>query len=225
MRNRLFDIVDGEPIITAPLVNLSAFKRLWDTDNTPDKSVYKKWMLYLYYMYDYKSEFYEVADKEPKILQEVFNRKDIKIPTKLKACIKEYISKNTSAEQRTLTAAIQSADNVSDNLGKIQQNAKQLDEIISALEKKIDEFMKSDEILAAVELTKEKLDIQSTQLELIKKSTDLIPKIEKGVESIISLRDKVEKSIFKIEESKDNLENYIIDSFLDKKNAGYYDKK
>ena len=59
MRKRLFNIIDGEPVVTAPLVNLKSFKKLWDTDKTDDKSVYKKWMLYIYYMYDYNSEFFE----------------------------------------------------------------------------------------------------------------------------------------------------------------------
>lgn len=222
MRDRLFTIVDGEPVIQAPLVNLSSFKKLWETDKTEDKSMYKKWMLYIYYMYDYRSEFFEERNKEKKILSEVFGRTDIRIPKRLKPCIKEYLSRNTPAEQRTLQAAITSADNVTDSLSKLQQDVNQLDKVIESLEKEIDKCLSAGETLVAVELTKEKLKIQESQITLTNKSADLIPKIERNVESIISLREKVEKAMAKISDKSDRLENYIIDDFLDRKDLGYY---
>jgi hypothetical protein len=224
MRDRLFTIIDGEPVVTAPLVNLKSFKKLWETDKTEDKSIYKKWMLYIYYMYDYRSEFFEEKDKESKILKEVFGKTDVRIPKRLTPCIDDYISRNTPAEQRTLQAAINSADNIADNLSKLQQNVSQLDNVIEALEKQVDKSLKEGDVLVCVELTKEKLKIQESQMTLINKSADLIPKIERNVESIINLRDKVEKSMNKISDSGENLESYIIDDFLTKKELGVYNQ-
>jgi len=224
MRDRLFTIIDGEPVVTAPLVNLKSFKKLWETDKTEDKSIYKKWMLYIYYMYDYRSEFFEEKDKESKILKEVFGKTDVRIPKRLTPCIDDYISRNTPAEQRTLQAAINSADNIADNLSKLQQNVSQLDNVIEALEKRVDKSLKEGDVLVCVELTKEKLKIQESQMTLINKSADLIPKIERNVESIINLRDKVEKSMNKISDSGENLESYIIDDFLTKKELGVYNQ-
>lgn len=225
MRDRLFTIIDGEPVVTAPLVNLKSFKKLWETDKTEDKSIYKKWMLYIYYMYDYRSEFFEEKDKESKILKEVFGKTDVRIPKRLTPCVNDYVSRNTPAEQRTLQAAINSADNIADNLSKLQQNVSQLDNVIEALEKQVDKSLKEGDVLVCVELTKEKLKIQESQMTLINKSADLIPKIERNVESIINLRDKVEKSMNKISDSGENLESYIIDDFLDKKDLGVYNQQ
>ena len=59
-------------------------------------------------------------------MQEVFGRLDVKIPKKLKPCIDDYISKNTPAEQRTLQAAINSADNVTENLSKITKRCRSI---------------------------------------------------------------------------------------------------
>lgn len=214
MRNRLFTIIDGDPVIEAPLVNLKAFRELWMLDKSDDKSEYKKWMLYIYYMYDYESEFYELADKEEQVCLEIFNKKKIKIPKQLEACIKEYKSKNVPVEQRTLDAAIRSADNVTSNLTKLQQNVEQLDALMTALEKEISNALKAGETMVAVELTKEKLTIQKTQLDLVDKSSSLIPKIEKSVNSIISLRSAVEKAVSNDKSNNTRLENYLIDEFI-----------
>lgn len=223
MRDRLFTIIDGDPVVTAPLVNLTSFKKLWEMDKTEDKSQYKKWLLYIYYMYDYRSEFFEEKNKKKLVLKEVFGKTDVRIPNKLNPCIKEYQSRNTPAEQRTLVAAIASADNVTDSLSKLQQDVNQLDRVIDNIEKAIEKSLKNDETLVAIELTKEKLKIQESQIGLINKSADLIPKIERNVESIINLRDRVEKAMAKISDKSDNLEKFIIDDFLNKKELGQYD--
>lgn len=222
MRNRLFQVIDGNPVITAPLLNLKAFKDLFKTDNTDDKSVYKKWMLYLYYMYDYKSEFYEVKDKQKKVLKEVFGRTDIVVPKKLEPCIKEYVDKNTPAEQRTLDAVIASSDRVVDNLSKIQQDVNQLDKVIENIEKEINRSLVEGDTMIVIELTKEKLEIQKRQLDLIKMSSDIIPRVEKNVESIVNLRNKVEIAMDKLSDRNDKLEDHIIDEFLQKVEAGHY---
>lgn len=223
MRNRLFDVVNGEPVVTAPLINLSAFRKLWDSDTTEDKSVYKKWLMYIYYMYDYKSEFFEQKNKEEEILFELFGSRTYRVPSKkLKDCIKEYVDKNTCSEQRTLEAAISSADSVTDNLKKINKNANELDSILERLDKEIVRSLKEDNTVKAVELTKEKLELQTVQMNLIKQSSDLIPKIEKSVESIISLRDKVDRAINSLDESGDKLEDYIIDEFINNKYMNKY---
>jgi hypothetical protein len=223
MKNRLFDIINGEPVVTAPLLNLKAFRNLWNLDKTDDKSIYKKWLLYIYYMYDYKSEFHDQKDKQEKVLKEVFNTKHVKIPhKKLDPCIKEYIEKNTCAEQRTLEAAIASADSVTENITKFQQESRQTEEVINLLEVEIKNCVKAKETLLAVELTKQKLELQEKQLEIIKKSSDLIPRIQKGIESIVLLREVVDNALLKKQSDGDTLEDYIIDSFLDKKIAGKY---
>jgi hypothetical protein len=222
MKRRLFDIVNGEPVITAPLVNLSAFKKVWDEDKTDDKSVYKKWMLYIYYVSDYRSDFYELEDKEKQALKEVFGRADYKIPKKVDACIEEYITRNTPAEQRSLDGAIKSADAITATLNEFQQNNKQNQKVIEALEGEVDKALKAGESLLAAEYMTQKIDIQTKQLDVLKKAADMIPKIEKNIESIVNLRRRVEEALDKVYDSREVLENFIIDEFINKKELGLY---
>lgn len=222
MRDRLFTIVDGEPVVTAPLVNLKTFRKLWDHDKSDDKSLYKKWMAYIYHMCDYRSDFYELEDKEKQVLLEVFDRSDISAPKVVQACMEEYKRRNCPVEQRTLDTTIASADNISDNLAELQKDVVQNEKLIGQIERQIENALKADETMIAIELTKEKLAIQKSQLDLVKTSADLIPKLEKNVESVMNLREKVEKSLNKVRESKDLIERFIIDDFLMKKERGEY---
>lgn len=214
MRKRLFNIVDGEPVIEAALVNLTAFRKLWDKDSSDDKSLYKQWMLYIYYMYDYESEFYELSDKEEKVCEEVFNKKKVSIPKEIEDCIKEYRSKNVPVEQRTLDAAIATADSVTSSINKLQRSADQMDDVIAALDKEIKNALKAGESMVAVELTKEKLTIQKQLLDITDKSSSLIPKIEKSVNSIITLRASVEKAVANDKSNNTRIENYLIDDLI-----------
>lgn len=224
MKDRLFTIVNGEPIVEAPLVNLGPFKKLWREDRTDDKSTYKKWMLFIYYMCDYRSDFFELDSdvKQKEALKEVFQRTNYPIPHKVELCMEEYRKRNTPSEQRALESAIVSADNINKQLGELQQNSAQLEKLITLIEKQIDAHMKNDEIEQAMIKMEQKMDLQKRQMDLLKLGADLIPRVEKAVESIISLRNKVEKAMKKIQESKELTENFIVDEFISKKEKGDY---
>ena len=215
----MFSIVDGEPIIEAPLVNLKVFKDLWKADDSDDKHIYKNWMLYVYYMCDYRSDFYELQDKETRILLEIFGDRHIKAPRGTIKCMEEYTQRNCPAEQRALDSAIIAAENINSTLSQVQQNARQMDDVISGLDR---EIKNSTDILVKVELMKEKFTLQDKQFTLIKNCADLIPKIEKSVESIINLRSKVEKAMLKLVDSKERIENYIIDDFIASRERGEF---
>lgn len=224
MRDRLFTIIDGEPVVTAPLVNLKEFRKLWEEDRTDDKSTYKKWLLFIYYMADYRSSFFELEaeDKLRSCLQEVFGRPTYEIPKKVEACIDVYRKRNTPAEQRALEGAINSLDSINRILVEFQQNSKQMVKLVNALEAAIEDALRTNDIATASALMKEKMDIQQKQLGLIKTASDLIPKIETNVESIIRLRDRVTKAMDSLNDSKEKLENYLIDEFIARKEKGEY---
>lgn len=222
MRNILFDIVDGSPIINAPLVNLKQFKRLWELDKTEDKSEYLKWLLYIYYMCDYRSAFFEVSFKEEKVMEEVFGDTNISIPIQVKDCMAVYIERNTIAEQRALEGTITTTDSITDTLSGFRSSSNQLQEIIDLIDLQIQNAIDDTNHALASSLMKQKMDLQNQQLDIIKKAADMIPKVEKNVEALLSLRKKVEEALDKHEDFSGKLENFIVHDFIDKRLSGAY---
>lgn len=216
MRKRLFSIHNNEPIINADLVNLSHFKILWSEDKTKDKSEYKKWLLYIYYMCDYESSFFELENKEEEVIKEVFpNRKEVKITDTVKNCMKVYIQRNTVVEQRSLEGAIKSSDNINDNLHRLQQDSEQLQTLVKAIENKVEDCLTNDQIDEAIKMMNKKLELQERHLDITKKIADIIPKLTQNIQSVTDLRQKVEEGILKkLEHSKDKVENFMIDSLI-----------
>lgn len=220
MTNRLFNIVDGTPIVTAPLINLRQFKRLWEMDTTDDKMEYQKWLLYIYYMCDYRSSFFEVQFKEERILEEVFGTSDVKVPIQVKDCLAVYIERNTIAEQRALEGTITTTDSITETLLEFKSSSKQLQTVIDLIDVQITNAIDDTAHALASSLMKQKMELQSQQLEIVKKAADMIPKVEKNVEALISLRRKVEEALDKNEDNANKLENFIIDDFIDKRLTG-----
>lgn len=219
MRDRLFSVIDGEPVITAPLVNLRNFRKLWERDKTDDKSIYKKWMAFIYYTCDYRSDFYEMKDKEEKALLDLFDRSDYPVPSRVRECQDEYRKRNTPAEQRALDSAINSAEAINEAAVKMRQDAAQIDTIISQLDEEID---KQTDVLNKIALLNKKMELQEKQLGLVKNTADLIPKIEKAVQSIVNLRAQVETAVMRIQDSKDRVEEFMIDSFIGEVEKGEF---
>jgi hypothetical protein len=222
MIDRLFTVINDEPVVNAPLINLGPFTKLWDRDKSDDKSNYKKWLLFIYYMCDYRSSFYEVDDKEQKIKLEVFGRARVATPSTVIKCMEEYNDRNTPAEKRVLDGAISSTYTINKTLNKFQQNSDQLEQLISGYEKQIQEALKEKNVLTAGELMNQKLQTQEKVLDISKKVADLVPKIGKNIETIVELRKKVEQGLGAVEDSKRNLKNFEIDMFLDKDLQGKY---
>lgn len=219
MRDRIFSIVDGEPIVTAPMVNLKHFKELWEMDTSEDKGSYKRWMRFIYDSCDYRSDYFELKDKEEAILLDLFGRSNYSIPPKVQRCQEEYRRRNTPAEQRSLESAINSADGINDTVAKMKQDVKQFDDTMKELDKLINS---QTDVLARMELLKEKMVLQDKLMGLVKNMADIIPKIEKNVSSIVNLRTTVEASVAKIQDSKEKVENYMIDDFINAAERGEF---
>ena len=214
MRDRLFTVIDGEPIIEAPFINLEPFKKLWDQDKSDDKSQYKKWLLYLYYTCDYRSEYYNIKNKQEIVLDHIFGPKVTKIPPIVLSCQEAYMLHNTIPEQRSLEAAVSSADSLCDTIKDFQQDSTQMTQVLSLIEREIDNSIKNQDLEDVTKWTTKKLELQEKYLNLASKAAALVPAIEKSVVTMISLRKKVEESIWTLDESGSKLEDYIIDEFI-----------
>lgn len=212
MKNRLFDVVDNTPIVNPVLINLGPFKRLWESDKTDVKSNYVKYLLYIYYMGDPHSPYFESKNKEDDICLEVWGRRDYKVPIKVKDALAEYLKRNATAESRALEAAIIVCDEITQRVNKTSKDSGQFDELIRDIDIEISKS--KDDISRRIELTKEKMDLLDSNLELAKKSSDMIPKIKSQVESMIELRKKVEQSLSELDSSNKRVENFMVDDFI-----------
>jgi hypothetical protein len=211
MVERIFTVVDGDPKIEPVAINLKPFKDLWEYDKTEDKNIYKRWLVYIWYMYNYKSPFFDSENKQEEVLLEVFGRRNYKIPRKVQLCEDEYLKRNTSTEQRTLDKAAELCDDIVRNITKANSDTKQFDDLIEDIEKQIKNTKDLD---ARIILMQTKMDLQEKSLDMAKKAADMIPRLEKQVQSIISLRKSVEKSYSDVENNKESIKNFIVDKFI-----------
>lgn len=213
MRNKLFDVVDDQPVVNALLLNLGPFKDLWESDKSEDKSVYIKHLMYIYYVADPRSPFFDSdsEEKEKDIKREVYGRTNYRTPNKVLKCIEEYRKRNTSAETRALESAIVVCDDITYRMSKRSKDHAEFDNLIDEIDSEIKNAQGTSEKIV---LMQKKLELQDKNLELAKKAADMIPRLKSQVESMIEMRDQVENAIAQIEGSNKAIENFIIDDFI-----------
>ena len=218
---KLFDVIDDQPTINAVLINLGPFKDLWESDNTEDKSLYKKYLLYMWYMNSPKSPYFnsKKSEKDKDVRKAVFGRTNYPISKKAEACIEEYVKRNTTPEIRALDAAISVCDDITDRLRTTSKSAKEFDRLIDDIDKAIAKCTDGPDGLAErILLTKQKLELQGDNLSLAKTASDLIPKLKTQIEAMVTLREQAAKSMYSLSDSKDTIENFIIDEFITESN-------
>lgn len=218
---KLFDVIDDQPVINAVLINLGPFKELWESDTSEDKSLYKKYLLYIWYTHSPKSPYFnsKKSEKEKDIKKEVFGRTNYPISKKGEACIEEYVKRNTTPEIRALDAAISVCDDITDRLRTTSKSAKEFDRLIEDIDRAIAKCDDNNNGLdKRIILTKQKLELQSSNLNLAKTASDLIPKLRLQIESMVTLREQAAKSMYSLSDSKDTIENFIIDDFISESN-------
>jgi len=77
LSNRLFQIIDEEPVYCPILINLKAFKELYVLDKSEDKHKYAQHLLYIWYTCDPSSPYFHSEDAEIDAAEEVYGRKKV----------------------------------------------------------------------------------------------------------------------------------------------------
>lgn len=211
--NKLFQVVNDEPVYSAVLINLPEFKRLYNADKSEDKSMYAKQLAYIYYVADPKSPYFDEQNRDDKSMIAAFG-KSVKISKMLEDCIEEYRQRQVTVEVMSLESSINTCNNLLKQLSNERSSASQFADIIHEIDS---EIKVSTDLETKITLMNTKMEMETKMLDKTKKTADLIPKINKLVESIVELRERVKNKMLEIETKPgaDAIENFLIDEFLD----------
>jgi len=210
--NKLFEVVNDVPVYTPVLINLPAFKKLYEKDNSADKSTYAKQLAYIYYSEDYKSPFFDSNDRDHESMIAAFGKTIT--PTKdLLACKKEYRDRQVTVEVKSLESSLATCDNLLRNLSSSRNDLDQYTRLLEELEESIDQ---ATDLESKLTYAGAKLDMEDKLLIKTKKTAELIPQINKLVESIVELRERVRVKMLELEVSpgRNDISNFLINDFI-----------
>ena len=203
---------NDQPYLTPVGINIKEFEDLWNADTSADKTDYAKALAYIYHMYEYDSPYYDRKNKEAEIIKDFIGKKNWKPSKAILTALAKYASLDETAERRVLDATVASCDNIASDLSKLRQETDQLEVILKELDK---EIKQADEIERKVLLMRTKLDLQEQKMKISKMIMDMMPKLEKTVETAMLLRRKVTKAIYKGESSDSTIVEFLYDKLMD----------
>ena len=218
LSSRLFQVIDVEPVYSPVLINIKCFKTLYMSDTSEDKSKYAQHLLYIWYVCDPNSPYFNAENRLDDASMEVYGRKK-KITKVMRKCMDEYTIRQSTPMIRAYERAMKAADQNSNILVGNQELIEEWQRLIKDANFTLKQFGKDpQDIVDRLELTDRITDLE---LKIIKKSKEmsaLIPAINKGVESLLELKKKVDKDRLQLDsdDNKESISNYVIDEFIDK---------
>jgi len=218
LSNRLFQIIDEEPVYCAILINIKCFKELYMLDKSDDKNKFAQHLLYIWYTCDPSSPYFNSEERLLDAAVEVYGRK--KVMTKyLKKCMIEYTKRQSTPMIRAYERAMRITDQ---NEAILQKNNKQALEWKRLMDDSTDLLQSlgknPDEILARIELLERIQDIEAKKIKNQSELSKMVPTINKQVKELLDLKKEVDKARMQIdsEDNKDAIANYIVDEFIER---------
>ena len=218
LSTRLFQVIDDEPVYSPILINIKCFKTLYVSDTSEDKSKYAQHLLYIWYVCDPNSPYFNAENRLDDASMEVYGRKK-KITKVMRKCMDEYTIRQSTPMIRAYERAMKAADQNGNVLVGNQELIEEWQRLIKDANFTLRQFGKDpQDIVDRLELTDRITDLE---LKIIKKSKEmsaLIPAINKGVESLLELKKKVDKDRLQLDsdDNKESISNYVIDEFIDR---------
>ena len=220
LSNRLFQIIDDEPVYCPILINLKSFKNLYTLDKSDDKNKFAQHLLYIWYTCDPSSPYFHSEDAEDSAAEEVYGRKKV-VTKQLRKCMNEYIKRQSTPMIRAYKRAMRITDQQE---AILQKNNDQVDEW-GRLMSDATTLLKSlgvnpEDILARIELMERLEDLSAKKLKRETEMAGMIPKINKQVKDLLELKKEVDKDRLQIDsdDNKEAIANFIIDEFIEKHN-------
>ena len=214
LANKLFEMVNDEPVFTPVLINLPVFKKLYAKDKSDTKKKYAKDFAFIWYFCDPKSPFRDSQDRIGDAYFAAYGTRNVTIPKELQDCIDEYILRQSTAETRSLDSSLRVCDNLINTLKKSEEDTSEYLRLIKDLDNQMKEI---DDLDDRITLAESKLKLEKALADKTKDSADLIPKITKLVESLLDLRTRVKKSVEDLENDNTNaIQNFIIYDIISK---------
>jgi hypothetical protein len=122
---KIFDIVNGEVIITAEALAIPAFKTIWDNDKSKSKGKATDEIKYVAFLCDhFKSPYRDFPEyeKEAIIIKDVFKDAEWKPGKEVKAACEKYTEMTDTAILRLLRASRSAVDKLAEYLETVDFN-------------------------------------------------------------------------------------------------------
>lgn len=221
LSNRLFQVINDEPVYSPVLINIKCFKELYALDTSEDKHKYAQHLLYIWYTSDPNSPYFNSESKLEDAAIEVYGRKK-KVTKVLDKCMKEYKKRQSTPMIRAYERAMQVTDQNTNQLVSSQESIEEWKRLIKDSTDTLRTLGKNpEEIVDRIELTERIADLELKILKKSKEMVSLIPLIDKQVQSLLDLKKKVDKDRMQLDsdDNKESISNYIIDEFIDGYNS------
>lgn len=220
LSNRLFQILDDEPVYCPILINLKSFKALYILDKTDDKHKFAQHLLYIWYTCDPSSPYFNSEEKELDAALEVYGRSKV-ITKQLRRCMDEYTKRQSTPMIRAYNRAMRITDQTEAILQKNQDEVAEWSRLIDD----ITTLLKSlgtnpEDILNRIELMERLEDLKAKKLKHDLETANMIPKIHNQVKDLLELKKEVDKDRLQLDsdDNKENIANFIVDEFIEKHN-------
>lgn len=218
LSNRLFQILDDEPVYCPILINLKSFKALYILDKTDDKHKFAQHLLYIWYTCDPSSPYFNSEEKELDAALEVYGRSKV-ITKQLRRCMDEYTKRQSTPMIRAYNRAMRITDQTEAILQKNQDEVAEWSRLIDD----ITTLLKSlgtnpEDILNRIELMERLEDLKAKKLKHDLETANMIPKIHNQVKDLLELKKEVDKDRLQLDsdDNKENIANFIVDEFIEK---------
>jgi hypothetical protein len=191
LKDSLFIVENDVPQLVPLSINIPQFKDLYVSDKSKNKTNYAKQLAYIYFMCEFTDNpYYKMVNKEEELGKQYMGDGKYKPDKKVQACIDVYKKFQYGTDRKAHEACKAMVDSLVEKFVSSKNDEKQLVEVMTLLDKEINS---APEALLKLELLKEKVALNKTLVDNAKSLADLVPKIEKLVETLHSLEKKIEK--------------------------------
>jgi hypothetical protein len=218
LADRLFQIIDDEPVYTPVLINISCFKELYMADTTDDKHKYAQHLLYIWYTCDPASPYFYAEDKLEEAALEVYGRSKV-ITKTLKKCMEEYSKRQSTPMIRAFERAMKITDQNESILNRDKKQMEEWERLITDCNELMSTLGKNPEDIATrIDLMDRIEDLEAKKLKRQSEMSKMIPTINKQVKELLELKKEVDKDRMQLnsDDTKEAISNYIVDEFIDK---------
>lgn len=164
---KIFDINKGHVVLDPNVLAIKEFKKLWDRDDSKDKSNAYNDISYITFVYDNSKDNpyrgYNIESRKKIVAKDVYGKQNVKLDKDVKNAINKFVELQETTYTRLLTAGLHAAEKLTeyyhnvdfskvDSRGKslydintVTRNLKELGDLIKSL-KSLEEMVRKDEL-------------------------------------------------------------------------------
>lgn len=176
----IFDIKDGNLIISSEILTIPEFKKIWDWDRAASKSYAMKELAVVYHMADINSPYANYPeDKRFKLIRKDILKNDTQYVLRLKEAVTKYLELNETPSEKSVK--------------ELRETLESMRSIISIFRKNIEEKLAHTDLDEVVQVNRNgtvvtKLNILNSNLKDLLDNAARMPKL---IEQLSELEEKI----------------------------------